>query len=434
MRFATAIGVLLLCAGTAEAAPKRKVKIDSDPEGATVYLNVKEDGPVCTTPCEISVPVGETPIIVELENHKQLFENLVVSGRKTVTVKYKLVPAIGTINVKGPAGAKITVDDVDKGKAPAKFDAPAGAHTVILTLDGKKVATEFVEVEANDEAVVEGKAAKATTTAETKKEEVEEEEEKTTTSTSVSTSASVEKPRTRGPYLSLAAAMEIGFRNFTYDNAQTPNLTPEKEGGQVLVGPVAEVWPGTLAGIHALRGLAVYLRFGYGVNPQAVKQKTTNMTTSAKTFWRSFEASIRHRWTIASTATVEVGGGFVRDQYQFSGGSDDIKLVPDADYQSVKIGARASLLLGSVEPYLVFENRNVLSGGTLEKRFSTASATGLRVAGGMETKLGAVNVRVEGALNRYSWTFKNTDPMPDFNADGGTDSIKLITAAIGYAY
>jgi hypothetical protein len=348
-------------------------------------------------------------------------------------VKYKLVPAIGTINVRGPTGAKIIVDDAEKGRAPNSFSVPAGTHTVVLILDGKKVATEFVDVPSNDEVTIEGKAVAES---KQKKEEVVEPEDgdPDTTSAGVSTTVVVAPAPARGPYISLAVAMDIGFRNFEYDKPLTDNLSPEKEGGQVLVGPVAEIWPGTLAGVRWLRGLSVLLRFGYGVNSQAVKQKVSMTTTSAKTFWRAFEVSVRHRWTIKQAMTIEVGGGYVRDQYQFEGMVQDIDLVPDADYQNVRFGLRASALLGSIEPYLTVENRLVLSGGTIEKRFGDASASGARVAAGAEAKFGAVNVRIEGALNYYSWTFKSNDTGDKWRASGGTDSIKFITAAVGYAY
>lgn len=437
-RFLTVLAVLAV-ASIAQAAPKKRIKIESDPPGATVYFNSKEDGPVCTTPCTVDAPLGDTPIIVELENHKQLFENLVVSARKPVTVKYKLVPAIGTLNVRGPTGARILVDDVDKGKAPTSFSLPAGTHTVILILDGKKVATEFVDIPSNDEVTVEGKAVAEIKPRPKKEDPVVDEEESGGGGAggggelSSSTTTVVPAPA-RGPYISLALAMDIGFRNFEYENPMTGNLSPEKEGGQVLVGPVAEIYPGTLAGIRFLRGLSLLARFGYGVNQQAVKQKLSMTTTSAKTYWRAFEVSLRQRWPIKKVMAFEVGGGYVRDQYQFEGMVSDIELVPDADYQNIRLGVRVSALLGTIEPYLTVENRIVLSGGAIEERFDDASASGGRVALGGEAKFGAVSLRLEGALNYYSWSFTSNDATDKWRASGGTDSIKYITAAIGYAY
>lgn len=434
-RVPTVLGLLVL-AGVAGAAPKRKVKIESDPPGATIYFNAKEDGPVCTTPCTVNAPAGETSVIVELENHKPLFENLVVKGKKPITVKYKLVPAIGTLVVKGPSGARILVDDVDKGKAPTSFAVPAGSHTVILMLDGKNVGTEFVDVASNEEVTVEGKAVAS----------VEDDPEDDVvvddgdgggggdTTTSVSTSGGITRRKTRDPYIALAVAVDVGFRNFEYEMPLTDNLSTEKEGGQVLVGPILELWPGRLAGIELLRGLSLLARFGYGVNQQAVKQTVSMTTTSAKTYWQALEISLRQRWSFKDKVAVEVGGGFVRDLHSFSGNVADIDLVPDVDYRSIRLGGRLAALLGSIEPYVSGENRLVLSGGNLAKRFDDASAGGVRASVGAVATFGAVHVRVEGALNRYSWSFTSNDADDEFRASGGIDSIIYLTGAIGYAY
>ena len=50
--------------GNTQATRTSKVTIETDPPGAKVYFNVKEDGEVCTTPCTVDAPIGETPIIV----------------------------------------------------------------------------------------------------------------------------------------------------------------------------------------------------------------------------------------------------------------------------------------------------------------------------------------------------------------------------------
>jgi hypothetical protein len=436
------LAALAVTASVAAAAPKRKVRIETEPPNATVYFENKEDGPVCTTPCTTEAPVGDTAIIIELEGHKQLFENLSVPAKKAVVAKFKLVRAIGTVIVKGPSGAQITIDDIDKGKAPTRFEMPAGAYTVVLTLNGKKVGTEFVEVAANDEVTVDKTGAKPTKepVAVAPDPEEDEVEEGTngggggdTTEVSSSTEVGVETPQ-RGPYISLAVAMDVGFRNFEYDNPQTANLTPEKEGGQVMIGPVVEIWPTTLFGSRLLPGLSLFSRFGYGVNQQQVKQKMSGATTDAKTFWRVFELSAKYHFVIKQKLGLELGAGFVQDQYQFTGDSDDIKLVPDAKYQNIRFGARVNMVGETFEPYLALENRIVLSGGALQERFTSASANGYRAAAGVIAKFGGLSARVEGAINYYAWSFDNTDVMPEFNADGGTDSIKFITAAIGYAY
>lgn len=433
MRGVLAAAVLMLvAAGDAAAQNKRDVVVESDPPGADVYLNSKDDGSVCKTPCTVKAPVGETIVIVEIENHLPLVENLVVPRRgKPATARFKLLRAIGTVNVKGPEGATIRVGDVDKGKAPAKVEVDAGPHTITLILNGKQVLQDLIEVEANQEVVVRGKDVVGT--APTPDPDIVDTGE---TGGTPAVTIKVKPPRPpRGKIVALSGLFDVGIRRFRYDNVTTAStLRSEDEVGQVIAGPLIEVWPGTLAGIRTLRGLALVGRIQFPVNKQPVTGGGLMGTTT--TFWQSLEVSLRHRWTAKGKGTVEVGAGYVRDQHQFNTDNlDNLRLVPDADYRSIRIGVRGSLLVGSLEPYLAIENRIVMSGGkVIEDRFSLgASASGLRGALGVGAHFGSFSARLEGSLTRYAWTFKfNT--MDEFKADGASDSIIMISAALGYEY
>ena len=58
--------VLVVSVGSAGAQAKRKVKIETEPAGATVYVGDKENGPACEpTPCTIDVPPGEVILVIE---------------------------------------------------------------------------------------------------------------------------------------------------------------------------------------------------------------------------------------------------------------------------------------------------------------------------------------------------------------------------------
>ncbi|MBC7975246.1 MAG: PEGA domain-containing protein, partial [Myxococcales bacterium] len=153
-----AAGCMLAPLGGAMAGPRTsKVTIETDPPGAKVYFNLKEDGEVCTTPCTIDAPIGETPIIIEAENRRSIIENLLVPKKtaRPMKVSYKLEAALGSLIVEGGAGATIKIDDEDHGTAPRRLDdLPAGAHHVVLERDGKTIYDEFVEIEAGHEATV----------------------------------------------------------------------------------------------------------------------------------------------------------------------------------------------------------------------------------------------------------------------------------------
>src|ERR1700761_523018 len=106
-----ALLVLLLLGGVAEAG--RKVLVESDPPGATVYLNDKEAGPVCSaTPCTIDVPAGgDANVIVEASGYAPEFASVDLAKKGKLAVKVTLKKAMGTIVVDQPKGATISVDD-----------------------------------------------------------------------------------------------------------------------------------------------------------------------------------------------------------------------------------------------------------------------------------------------------------------------------------
>ena len=437
-----AIAVLVAATGVAGAAPKKKVQIETEPPGAEVYLNLIEDGKICETPCSIEVAVNSTTtLILQLEGHESMIESVSVTRKSPGKLSFKLEPKQGgVIVVEGPAGATVTVDDEDKGKAPVRIDTDAGPHAVTITLDGREVGSQIVEVVAGEEHKVGGVG---------KTVAVKEPDPDPDPGPKVV--AEQPSPPRAGPLFALSAVADIGFRTFKYDNAMTDNLGDDKEFGQVMVGPMLEVWPGTLLGVRALRGLSIVARVQFGINKQAVTVDPDDAgpeparQSAARTFWGSLEASVRHKWTIKDTATIEPSVGYVREQYQFETDADnptagmDFELVPDAVYNAVRLGIHGSLLLGSLEPYVGVENRIVLAGGTIEDRFSNngggadPKATGLRGLAGISAKLGAINARLEASYTRYSWTFK-FDNDSEFQATGGNDTIRLISASVGYAY
>ncbi len=418
--------LVLAGVGSASAGGKTsKVTIETDPPGAKVYFGLKEDGEVCTTPCTIDAPVGETAIILEAENRRSIIDNLIVKkSSRTLRVQYKLEPAVGTLIIEGGTGATIKLDDEDNGKAPRRIeDVIAGAHHVVLEKNGKTIYDEFIEIEVGHEATVSPRAAPASDGA----------------ALAVARQAPATRASDPGRSIAVTGALDIGFRQFTYSHNQTPaTQRDDKEAGQVMTGPIVEVWPAQLLDLGVLSGLALYGRYEIGVNSQAVtvSDSVTGMATatSLTTSWRSLELSLHQRWTVADVGTVEVGAGYTDDRYQFKGSAADVAMVPDATYKAVRVGGRASLLFDSFEPYVTFENRLVVSGGAMEHRYSVGtSVNGFRGSLGGELHLGHLDLRIEGGLTLYTWSFR-PDITDKTQSDGGTDFIQNVTIALGYTY
>jgi hypothetical protein len=342
--------------------------------------------------------------------------------RKPLVVSVKLVRSVGAIIVEGPKGS-VKIDGDDVGSSPGRFDVDVGPHIVTITAGGKTIYNDSVELEAAG-----GEVTVTPPTTVASADPATSVDSSTTVDEHVDTPPKPSVREPRGRYFTLSAVADVGFRSFNYSQVTAGNLRNESEGGQLLLGPQLELWPTQLLGIKALRELSLLVRFQLGVNNQVVTGMGITDTTT--TFWRSFEASVRNKWVISDAASLEVGTGFVRDQFEFDG---DANLLPDADYQSLRIGGRFAILLGSVEPYIAGETRIVFKGGEFENRFRTATAEGYRGAIGLSWHGGPLNARIEGAVMRYSWTFKS-DPMDPNQASGATDTISSAGIVLGYSY
>lgn len=440
-------GTLVCCAmEIAHAGPTRKVQIETEPPGAAVYLNDVDNGAACDqTPCTIDAPVGVQTIIIRLDKYEPEIKELdVPKGKRPLQQKYKLKGAIATIKVDTPKGAIVRVDEEEKGKAPVEIPISASeGHHVSVTLNGKSVFDDFVEVATGDEYVVKPKAVAgggSTTTASNDTDTATVTDDKDNENGGGggggggSSAITGHTSEPRSAYVSGGVAFDIGFRHFTYDQAMTNNLREETEGGQVMIGPAVELWPGRMAGAHVLRGLSLFARVQFPVAGQTVTQQMGNdLMGTVKTKWSGYEISLRHRWVFGGFG-VEASGGFVDDRYTFDASvGQDILLMPDTNYQSVRLGGKLAYMSGGVQPYISAENRIVLSGGPVGDRFSTAKASGLKAAAGIVLEVGAFSARAEGALINYSWDF-TYDPSGTSKASGATDSIKLISMLVGYSY
>jgi hypothetical protein len=442
---AAAAGVAL-SAGRADAQAKRSLRVETEPPGASVYVGSKEDGAVCTTPCTFPAPVGDVILIVEVASHVPVVEQLTVRRRGPPQVaRFKLVRAVGTVIVKGPPGATIRIGDVERGRAPARIEVDAGPHTVTLTVGGRPVLQDLIEVEADQEVAVRGTdpalgrdAAPAIDAEDVV--EVQDESaigagpDQTTSVAAASAARAGAATRRDAPLVAVSAQIDLGVRRFTYENNLSPGLLRRAdEVGQVIAGPVLELWPAAIAGVRALRGLAIIGRIQFPLNQQRVEGDA--LKNRVTTFWQSLEVSARYRWRIGGAAALDASAGFVRDQHQFNtSNADDLQLLPDADYRAIRAGARAALIFGGVEPYAGAESRVVIAGGALDRRFSRgASVDGLRGSVGVTGRVGPVGARLEASYTRYAWTFRY-DSSDALKADGAVDAISLISAAVTYQY
>lgn len=422
-RAALAVAFAVASAAPAVAGGNtRKVEVQTDPPGAKVFLGDVDSSAVCdATPCTIDAPVGTTPIIIKLDGYDPVIDVLDVPdkrARKPIVKSFTLSGQLGTIVVdaQAAAGADVTVDDEDKGKAPVRVQATATSHHVVVARDGQTLFDGQVQVTANQEAKVTPQAQARVAQADPPPDpggagsgDVGE------------VHASTPAPP-RGTFVALAAQVDVGFRTLQFAGQPKP---ADEESGQVLIGPSVELWPARALRLQHLRGLSLFGRVGFGANHQQVTNMVNGQPVGSTTSWSALEALLRYRWTIAERFGIQVGAGYAQQKMELVPMQPSF---PAAAYSAIELGARASVVLGAVEPYLEYQNRIVLSGGDLQTQFQNASATGLRVAGGLGLEAGRFLARVEGSLMLYSWSYTPTVMNP---ISGATDQVETITAVVG---
>ncbi len=434
------LAVIVCAASVAHAEPTREVLIETSPPGALVYLELIENGPLCTaTPCTVKLPIGEPSLVIELKGYSRLYHALQVPRRGKIKREViTLEKAVGTLVIAGPKGATVLVDGEAQGKAPLRLDVTADSHEVVLMKGGKQIHSDFVEVKAGEELEVaaggtggggdDGGAGDDDGDGEIKPDSGGDDDD---TDLRVKRGGPV-APLARAPLVRASAAFDLGFRQFTYGGVQTGGtLRSYSEAGQVLAGLLVEVWPGALTSNPVLRRLSLLLRFQHGLHPQQISGG--GLVNPASTYWQALEVSARYRHQLGKVG-VEGGLGYARDRAQFEGNTSDIRLLPDADYQSIRVGVRATTTVRGFEPYLSIEKRFVTSGGKLAERFGDdTSISGFKASLGVGRSFGVVTARLEATYARYSWDFAY-QPMSLFIADTGVDAFQLVQLAVGYQY
>lgn len=166
------LGALALfsSAGTAHAqacpqtksGTKYKVKIESAPPGATVYLDRKECGAVGVTPWSGTLAAGDITVIVELDGYNPESKPLKVARSRTGSSLF--VPLIKKndppkIDVRADAdkslfGAQVFIDGQGQGQAPTIVTTTPGRHLVEIRKDGFETLSQWIEVKENQTATL----------------------------------------------------------------------------------------------------------------------------------------------------------------------------------------------------------------------------------------------------------------------------------------
>ncbi len=163
---ATLFALLVATVGPADAQThprlakkgKYKIRVESAPPGATVYIDRKELGPVGVTPWDATVLNGEYVFIVELEGYQPAQK--IVKVARTRTLQPTFIPLIKKldpprIDVRADAdknvfGATVFLDGQNQGSAPVLLTTDPGRHLVEIKKDGFETFSTWVDAKENE--------------------------------------------------------------------------------------------------------------------------------------------------------------------------------------------------------------------------------------------------------------------------------------------
>lgn len=163
---AVAVATIILfsaSAASAQACPmakssrKYKVKIDSAPPGATIYLDRKDCGAVGTTPWTGTLAKGAVVAIIELDGYQPSTKSITVARtRKLQEVFVPLVKNIDPPKIdisaasdQNVSGATVVLDGQPQGPAPVTLTTTAGRHQIQIKKDGFDPFEQWVETKEN---------------------------------------------------------------------------------------------------------------------------------------------------------------------------------------------------------------------------------------------------------------------------------------------
>lgn len=129
-----------------------RVRIESDPAGATVYIDGRDHGAYGTTPRVLALSVGTHRVLVEREGFADAERDVVLVRGEEASVSLSLTRLVGHLVVESAVGGMVTIRDdsgqvVASGSAPLDAVLPEGAFAVELVAQGHRPWRDLARVE-----------------------------------------------------------------------------------------------------------------------------------------------------------------------------------------------------------------------------------------------------------------------------------------------
>jgi hypothetical protein len=473
-----ALTVLALAALPATAGAKPyPVRIDSQPSGATVYLDSKEGAPLGRTPFTGRLPSGSHTLIVELDGYVSQVQDINVRRQRRplrIDVKLSKIDLASIEVVLGRAGgrpveaegARILVDGRDVGAAPDTVQVPAGPHQVEVVLEGYKTFETWVETAEGEKlkvtadlvplggkpvrvAQVGGGGAdrdqdagdEAGDARGPKRVAVAEENPLEGQSDEPEGSAFREKPVAPGrqvPFVGLGAGLELAGRRFRPNSEDVQGLREYDAGGVLMVRLSAEINPLAFVESPLASGWGLYAAYARATPLDSAAVLADGTEVQVPTVWSELDLGARYRYRFRPDSYIGIEGGYGTHDFTFDFSAMTQELeeeVPDVSYEFLRIGLEGRIGFGRIAVLGAGGTRLVSSIGELGDRFAKTDILALNGSLGVAAVLTrAIEVRLMGHYDRYAHEYTPADGAVASTATSGLDQFygALLSALFAY--
>jgi len=457
-----ALTVAVLCAasGRLEAKPYR-VRIESQPSGATVYLDSKDGEPLGQTPLTDKVPAGTHTLIVELDGYVSQVQDIKIrKNRKVQRIAVRLSKIdLATIEVVPDQGApggrdlelrgaRILVDGRDAGNLPDSIQVPAGPHQVEVVKEGYKTFETWVEtaqgerlripvaltpVASRRTAAGKGAAAEQATGRSVALGSAEEErfaaaeggDTEAPPDTSIDRRAGEARRAREVPFFTVGAGFELGGRRFRPNAKDVQGLREYDAGGVLMVRFAAELNPLAFSPSKWISGWGLYGSYGRATPLDSTARLMSGDEVNVPTVWSEVDLGARYRYRFQPDGFVglQVGYGTHTFTFNFSQSTQELAAeVPDVDYKFWRVGMEGRYGFGRLAAIASGGTRLVSSIGNLADRFTKTDILALNAAAGVAARVTkSIEARLVGHYDHYAHEYTQMASNPASTARSGVD-------------
>lgn len=436
MRAVAALGALLavVIAPAVASAQKYRVEIDSEPPGATVYLDHKEDGPLGVTPFTGLIEDGTYELLFELDGYAPRAKMVRVKksrGKQRVSVSLDKLET-GTVFVTAPSGtaavgAEVRIDGTPVGTAPDEFAVTVGAHVVEVVPDDGDPYEEWIQVEEGGRLEVVPKLA------EVAEEEIIEDEDDDGGGGGGGGSVTKSYRRPRGYFTALAvvdAGIELGGRSFKYIEGRTTNLRPYDAFGIPMFHAGAEIYP--LAGHRkrGLRGFGVVAEFSMAVALESEASDGEVIDTG----WSELSIGGRVRHALSRRTLIGGSISYGAINFRFDQNAAIFPEIPDVGYRFVRFGGDVRHDTGALDVIFAAGLLGVYEAGTTASRFRATTTFGFDLDLGFAAQVTqGFELRAMASYRGVYYQIQSMDGDP-YVAAGAQDHLFSGTLSGAYIY